>query len=106
MNPTLALVALGVLALIQNASFTAVSRSRNSADVWNHARWSLASNGIWFLCQVFISSTVWTATTTGSYWTLAAAAVVYVVATTIGSCLMMWWLLKTETGKRRVGATK
>jgi hypothetical protein len=40
----------------------------------------------------------------GTYGLIAAAGVVYVAATTAGSCWMTAKMLKTETGKRMVGA--
>lgn len=98
------LAGLFAVALVQNATFTAASRSRNAGDVWHHAKWSVASNGVWVICQFLIWGTVWNAVSTGGYWQIAVAGVVYVAATTIGSCLMMAHMLKTEQGKRKVGA--
>lgn len=104
MNTTLILLALAAVSFIQNAAFTAVSRSRNSGDVTHHAKWSIASNGVWFLTQILIYSSVWRAIETGSYALIAAAGIVYIASTTAGSCWMMAKMLKSETGKRMVGA--
>lgn len=82
------------------------SRSRNSGDVMHHAKWSIASNGIWFVTQIFLMSTIWRGIEQGTYWEIAIAGAVYVAATTIGSAAMMAHMLKTETGKRKVGASK
>lgn len=98
------LAALAAVAFVQNAAFTAVSRSRNSGDVWHHAKWSVASNGVWFITQIIIWSSVWRAIEHGAWWLIAAAGAVYVAATTAGSCIMMAHMLKTETGKQKVGA--
>lgn len=98
------LAGLFVASVAQNAAFTAVSRSRNSGDVWHHARWSVASNGIWFGIQVLLWSTIWRAIESGTWAHIAEAAIVYVAATTIGSCAMMWHMLRTEKGKQKVGA--
>lgn len=100
----LLMVGLFAVAVVQNAAFTAVSRSRNSGDIWHHAKWSVASNGIWFVAQMFVWSTIWGAVNSGNLWQIVVAGLVYVVATTIGSVAMMARMLKTETGKRRVGA--
>ncbi|WP_260255995.1 hypothetical protein, partial [Elizabethkingia miricola] len=37
------------LVVLQNASFTLVSRARNSNSLWFHAIASVLSNGIWLL---------------------------------------------------------
>lgn len=96
---------LAVAAFIQNMAFTAVSRSRNSADVGYHFRCSLASNGVWFVIQVGLFSMLWTTLTTGSVGTLVLVGITYVLSTAAGSCFMMSRMLKSETGKRKVGAS-
>lgn len=98
------LILLFFTSVIQNAAFTAVSRSRNSGDVRHHAKWAVASNGLWFLNQVLIVGAIWSAIETAQWQFILAAGVVYVAATTIGSVWMMHRMLKTESGKRRVGA--
>lgn len=104
MEQLILLASLFVVAFIQNAAFTAVSRSRNSGDVWHHAKWSLASNGVWFITQILVFSSIIRSIEQGTYWLIAISCVVYVLSTTAGSCWMMARMLKTETGKRRVGA--
>lgn len=100
----LTLALLATISFVQNAAFTWVSRSRNSGDVKYHALASVCSNGIWFATNFLIASQVFEAIETGSYWFLAVASIIYVATTTAGSCWMMARLLKTETGKRQVGA--
>lgn len=95
---------LFVVAFVQNMAFTAVSRSRNGGDVNHHRRVAYVSNGIWYVTQVLIFGVLWKALTTGSLWQLAVVGVVYILATAEGSAYMMKKLLKSETGKRRVGA--
>lgn len=95
---------LAVAAFIQNMAFTAVSRSRNSADVSYHRRCSWASNGVWFFVQVLLYGAVWNSLTQGAWWKVVLTGLVYVAATTEGSCTMMERMLKRETGKRQVGA--
>jgi len=98
------LAALAVVAFIQNMFFTLVSRSRNSADPSYHRKCAWGSNGVWFICQVMIVKNIWQAIADGQWWYAFFAGVVYSLATTEGSVLMMKRLLKTEKGKRRVGA--
>lgn len=95
---------LAAAAFVQNMAFTAVSRSRNSADVSYHRRCSWASNGVWFAIQVGMFGVLFQALTSGSFLKVALVGVVYVFATTEGSCFMMGRMLKSETGKRQVGA--
>jgi predicted permease len=98
------LATLAGVSLVQNAAFTAVSRSRNAGDVGYHIRCAIASNGIWFITNFLVVGEVYKALETGSYWFLIAAGIVYVASTTAGSAWMMARLLKTEKGKRQVGA--
>jgi uncharacterized membrane protein len=95
---------LAVAAFIQNAAFTAVSRSRNSADVGYHRRCAWASNAVWFTIQVGLFGVLFQALTTGSFLKVALVGLVYVLSTTEGSCFMMARMLKREAGKRQVGA--
>lgn len=95
---------LFVLAMVQNASFTWVSRTRNSADIKMHAIASVCSNSLWFGITVFIWGKLWVALTTGDWWMIATTGLVYVLGTTLGAVIMMYILLRTEKGKGRVGA--
>jgi len=104
MEDLINLVLLGAVAFIQNAAFTWVSRSRNGGDPQYHRYASWCSNGIWFVTNILIWRQVYAAIESGSFWLLGAGAIVYVIATTEGSVMMMKRLLKTETGKRQVGA--
>ncbi|WP_036292111.1 hypothetical protein [Methylosinus sp. PW1] len=104
MNFIATMLGLAAVAFVQNMAFTAVSRSRNSGDVLHHAKWSVASNGVWFVMQILLWGTIWKAVEAGSWWQIAVAGAVYVAATTAGSCLMMAHMLRTEDGKRKVGA--
>lgn len=98
------LIVLGVVSFVQNMAFTAVSRSRNGADLSYHRRCAWASNGIWLVCSLLIWKQLWAAFSTNNLWLLIPLGVVYVAATTEGSVFMMKKLLKTEKGTRRVGA--
>jgi hypothetical protein len=99
------LIILGILAFIQNMSFTLSGRSRSSADPRYHRWCAWGSNGIWFACQMFIIKSVWASIHAGDYWYVLAAGAVYTLCTAEGSVTMMKYLIKTEKGDRRVGAT-
>lgn len=98
------LAVLGVVAFLQNMSFTWTSRSRNSGDPTYHRYAAWCSNGVWLACHLLVWKHVWSAFETGEWFWLAAMAFVYVIATTEGSVLMMRILLTAEKGKQRVGA--
>lgn len=100
----LVLLVFSMLCLVQNFVFTRVSRSRQGADLWHHWRWSIASNGIWYVNQILIWGMIWSAATTGTWWQTAVAGLVYVVSTSLGSVWGMSQALKKETGKQKVGA--
>lgn len=104
MGFTLSLLVLFVVGFIQNMAFTWVSRSRNSGDPEYHRYAAICSNGIWFITQLFILSNLLPALVAGEWWKIGLTALVYIVATTEGSVFMMKKLLRSETGKRKVGA--
>ena len=72
------------LVILQNASFTLVSRARNSKSLWYHGIASVMSNGIWLLV---IMNVVQNFKTPILMWT-------YLVASVIGSVTMHWFLMK------------
>lgn len=82
------------LVVLQNASFTLVSRARNSSSISYHAFASVLSNGIWLLVirQVVQNFDSW------------PLMITYVIAAVTGSIGMhyvqMRWI---EKGKRKVG---
>ena len=95
---------LAVVSFVQNMAFTWTSRSRTSGDPSYHRYAAWCSNGIWFVCYVLILKAVWGSIERGEWWFVVLAMVIYVVATAEGSVFSMKLLLKTEKGKRRVGA--
>jgi hypothetical protein len=100
---TWALWALFIFA--QNASFTWVSRARNSASIRYHALASIFSNGIWFIQMFFVIDVFRVFRETGNLWTVALACLFYTVITVTGSITMHHVLMRyVETGKRKVGA--
>jgi len=100
------LLLLALVSFVQNMAFTWTSRSRNSGDPTYHRYAAFCSNGIWFICQVLIIKSVWSAVLNGQWWFIFAAGIVYTLATAEGSVLMMRVLLKKEKGKHRVGARR
>lgn len=98
------LIILAALSFFQNMAFTLSSRSRSSADPGYHRFCAWASNGVWFLCQVCIVKGIWNAINNGDWLFVLAAGLIYTAFTAEGSVYMMKHLLKTEKGKRRVGA--
>lgn len=104
------LFVLFIIGFIQNMAFTFSSRSRNSGDPAHHAKAALLSNGIWFACHILIWSQIWNTLTANDGWNaqtiikLSIVGIVYVVSTTMGSVYQMKRMLKSEEGKRRVGA--
>lgn len=104
-NLGITLFALSGVAFGQNMAFTAVSRSRNAGDILYHRKCAWMSNGVWLLCSMFIWSNLFSAFDNKSYWQLIPLFIIYIASTTEGSVSMMARLIKTETGKRRVGAS-
>lgn len=95
----------GVLLILQNASFTLVSRARNSGSLGYHALAAVGSNGIWFLSQLILVDNM-LHILRDSNWSLAFVTMIfYTVCTIIGSVGMHWIALnKIEKGARKVGA--
>lgn len=78
------------LVVVQNASFTWVSRARNSGSLKHHAIAAVFSNGIWLLVirQVVLN------------FDNTLLMLTYLVAAVTGSLLMHWFSMKyLEKGK-------
>jgi hypothetical protein len=105
MNQLWSWIVWGVVLLLQNASFTWVSRARNSGNVGYHAVASVGSNGIWFLSQIVVVSKITDAIRSHSWGLLAFTGIFYTIFTVIGSVSMHKFLMtKVEKGSRKVGA--
>lgn len=101
----LKLIAWAGLLLIQNASFTLVSRARNSGSIQFHAVASVFSNGVWFASQIFVVNFIVEAFKANNLPYLIFIAFYYTVFTVIGSVSMHFISMKYfEKGKRKVGA--
>lgn len=94
-----------LLLLAQNASFTWVSRARNSASLGYHALASVCSNGIFIAGQFLIFDKFTEVRQSGDALLLAGVIAYYTVFTVIGSVGMHSFLMRhVEHGKLRVGA--
>lgn len=94
-----------VVLLIQNASFTLVSRARNSGSLKFHAIASVFSNGVWFASQIVVVTKISDAWKAQDWGLLAFTAAFYTLFTVIGSISMHYISMKyLEKGKRAVGA--
>lgn len=93
MKTVLSLLLFAGVSFIQNAAFTWTSRSRNSGDPNYHRYASYASNGIWFVCQMFIVSVMWKPLLEGDLLLVAIGGLIYVISTAEGSVFMMKLLL-------------
>ena len=99
-------IILATMAFVQNFSNGYNARTRNSADVSHHFKWSLIANSVWFISFAVIMRNIWQSVLNGNLVSLLVVLVIYTVSTSCGSVCAMWWQLKTEEGLRRVGARK
>lgn len=89
----LLLLLFAAVSFVQNMAFTWTSRSRNSGDPNYHRYASYASNGIWFICQMFVVSIMWKPLMEGNLFLVFIGGIVYVISTAEGSVFMMKLLL-------------
>jgi hypothetical protein len=93
-----------LLLIVQNASFTWVSRARNSGSDWYHAIAAVFSNGVWFAAFFYTFAGIEIIRETGSTATAVGLGALYIVATVAGSVSSGMFLRRfVEKGKRRVG---
>lgn len=99
------LTAWGAFLLIQNASFTFVSRARNSGSYGLHTVAAIVSNGVWFGQNIIGLALILDVLYHGSRWQQVEVGAFYTVCTVTGSVLMHW-VGRTfiEKGNRKVGA--
>jgi hypothetical protein len=100
----LAISLWALLLVVQNASFTWVSRARNSGSDWYHAVAAVFSNGVWFAAFFFTFEGITLIRESGDTLLAVSLGAVYIVATVAGS-VSSGWFLRTyvERGKRKVG---
>lgn len=87
-------VVWAILLILQNASFTLVSRARNSSSLGYHAWASVLSNGVWFLSQLILFDSMLHVLKTGSLVEGMKVAVFYTACTMAGSLGMHWLALR------------
>lgn len=93
----------GAILFAQNASFTWVSRARNSGSIGYHALASVASNGVWIASMYFVVDMLREAK--GDPARMLAVGAFYTACTVAGATFMHWFSMRhLERGKRRVGA--
>jgi hypothetical protein len=93
-----------LLLILQNASFTLVSRARNSGSDWYHAFAAVGSNGIWLIAFYLTYDKVFLKIGEQGILHALPAALTYVVCTVTGSVFMGKFSRRfLEKGKRQVG---
>lgn len=94
-----------LLLIVQNASFTLVSRARNSGSLGYHAFAAVGSNGVWFASQFILIGNIVELIKHGTVLEAIGTGLFYTVFTIIGSVGMHAIALhKIEKGKLKVGA--
>lgn len=82
------------LLVVQNASFTLVSRARNSKSLSYHALAAVGSNGVWFVSQLLLFGYMLDVLKSGSWAAAVQVGVWYTVWTIVGSVGMHYIALK------------
>ena len=91
-----------VLLIIQNFTFTMVSRARTSNSIGYHAFAATLSNGVWFLSQFILIDKVTSLLKSNAGWdVMLRIGAVYTLATMTGSLASHWLALRYE--KRVIG---
>lgn len=95
----------GAFLLLQNASFTFVSRARNSASYTLHAIAAMCSNGVWFAAQ-FVSLGIIIELLKNGTWPQRLGAGAFYTFFTVTGSVTMHYIGKNyiEKGNRKVGA--
>lgn len=98
-------IAWALFLLLQNASFTFVSRARNSGSYALHAAAAVCSNGVWIMSQFVSLAIIIDVIKTGTLVQKAGVVGFYTLFTVCGSVAMHWVGVNyIEKGKRKVGA--
>jgi hypothetical protein len=93
MEKFLMLLLIIPIVFLQNMAFTWTSRSRNSGDPDYHRKAAYCSNGIWYICYVYVLSLIWKPLTEGNVVFVLLVGLIYTMATAEGSVFMMKLLL-------------
>jgi hypothetical protein len=95
----------GAILLLQNYSFTFVSRARNSGSLGRHVKAAILSNGVWFVSQIFAVKAFMDIITGHYGWGMAIFAAAFYTSFTVGGSVAAHYIaLATEKGKAAVGA--
>jgi hypothetical protein len=91
--------------LSQSASYTWVSRARNSGSLGYHAIAAFFSHTTWFIGQWLLLDELLRILKTGDWSQVIPLGVFYTTFMMLGSVWMHWLSLKyLEVGRRKVGA--
>jgi hypothetical protein len=97
----------GAILLLQNYSFTFVSRARNSGSLGRHVKAAILSNGVWFVSQIFAVKAFMDIITGHYGWGMAVFAAAFYTSFTVGGSVVAHYIaLATEKGSSAVGASK
>lgn len=99
-------IVLAIMGFIQNFTNGWNSRARNSADIAYHYRLAFLANFVWFISYAIILKNIWASVLNGNITSLLIVLIIYSISTSTGSACAMWWSLRTENGRRCVGARK
>lgn len=84
----------GVILILQNATFVAVSRARNSDRLGYHAITNVGANGVFIISQFFALEKISTALTSKDWWLASGIFVFYVIMNLIGGLVTHHQLMK------------
>jgi hypothetical protein len=88
------------LLVVQNATFTLVSRARNSKSIAYHALAAVGSNGVWFVSQFLLFGYMLNVLKDGTWVDALPIGLWYTLWTIVGSVGMHWIALhKIEKGR-------
>lgn len=91
--------------LLQNASFTLVSRARNSSSILFHAAAAVGSNGVFILTQLVALDKLMNVLKNPTPKSVSIIFLFYTFFTVLGSITMHHVSMKyLEKGKRKVGS--
>lgn len=97
-------VAWALFLMLQNASFTFVSRARNSGSYLLHAMAAVCSNGVFIATQMMSFGILLEVIKTGTLTQRVGVGSFYTLFTVVGAVVMHWVGVNyIEKGKRKVG---
>lgn len=91
---TLELTLWAIALIIQNFSFTLVSRARNSSSYLYHGLAAIGSNGVWFATNLFLVYNIITLVKNSDVMTAVWLGIFYTIFTVTGSLVSHWVCMK------------